>query len=141
MSENSPDSAKMNSPDEISWVRRVNARWIVRDGLRESATAYLDHLESTDPDRLSRSCSRARRVQDRSGINEDPKPWFYAGLFSLATEAEREKYLSACHFTLACLPAPSQAAPGTLEFERVGNATRETILRIRAAVAELAEEG
>lgn len=130
----------MNSSDDILWARRVNARWIVREGLRESAAAYLDYLEATDPERLRRSCWRARRLNVLSGMTEDPKPWFYAGLFSLASAAELARFLSSCPFTLACLPAQAQAVPGSLEPESVGRATWETVLRIRAALAELAAE-
>lgn len=130
----------MSSPDEVSWARRVNSRWIVRESLRESASRYLEHLERADPDRLRRSCLRARRLTDRFGESEDPKPWFYAGLFSLATPDEVEGFLTGHLFTLATIPGLAGAIPGFLGRGSVSGMTWEKILRIRGGVTDLITE-
>jgi hypothetical protein len=130
-----------DTPDDIAWARQVNARWIVREGLRASAAAYLDRLDSIDPERGQRSCRRARCLTDRYGIAEDPKPWFYAGLFSLATREEADKFLTEHHFTLASLPGHEDEVPAFPGPGSVAASTREKILRIREGVAGLARDG
>jgi len=125
--------------DDLAWARRVNSRWIVREGLRASAAAYLDHLASTDGERLLRSCRRARRLTDRFGSDEDPKPWFYAGLFSLATRDEVTRFLTEHPFTLAAIPGEEGAMPGFLAPDSVAKTTWEKILRIREGVTGLGE--
>jgi len=127
-----------DTTDDIAWARRVNARWIVREGLRASAAAYLDRLDSIDPERLQRSCRRARRLTDRYGTTEDPKPWFYAGLFSLASGDEVKHFLTEHHFTLALLPGHEDAVPGFICSGSVAASTWDKILRIREGVAALA---
>lgn len=129
-----------DTADDVAWARRVNFRWIVREGLRDSAAGYLDHLASTDPARLQRSCRRARRLTDRYGSDEDPKPWFYAGLFSLASGDEIARFLTDHPFTLASLPGHGAAVMGFPGPDSVAPSTREKILRIRASVIGLAEE-
>ncbi len=63
-------------------------------GLRKNAAFYLDHLARTDPARLHRSCRRVKLLADQFGHTEDPKPWFYAALFSLATIPEAKRFLA-----------------------------------------------
>lgn len=123
--------------DAIPWARRVNSRWIVHHGLREAAQQYLDHLERTDPNRLARSCLNARQLTGKAGAAEDPKPWFYAGLFSLATASEVKHFLKDHSFTASAIPAlagePSLA-------DALANASAETrikIARIREAVQRI----
>lgn len=128
-----------DSTDDIAWARRVNARWIVRQGLRESAAEYLEHLAANDAERLLRSCRRARRLTDRYGCDEDPKPWFYAGLFSLALRDEVDQFLTEHPFTLAALPVYEAAVGGRISQESVSSATWEKILRIREGVTGLTE--
>jgi hypothetical protein len=128
-----------DTADDVAWARRVNSSWIVREGLRESAAGYLDHLASHDTERLQRSCRRARRLTDRYGSNEDPKPWFYAGLFSLASGDEIARFLTEHPFTLAILPRHGEAVPGFPGLDSVARSTREKILRIREAVGGLTE--
>lgn len=127
----------VQTPDDIAWVRKVNARWIVREGFREAAAAYLDALERDDPERLWRSCARARSMLDRRDPLDDPKPWFYAGLFSLATPEEAARYLRDRDFTLACLPALDGFDLGSIDRAAVSARTRTTIDRIRAALGSL----
>lgn len=126
-----------DTTDDLAWVKRVNSRWIVRQGLRESSAAYLDHLAATDPEKMMRSCRRARHLTHQSGSGEDPKPWFYAGLFSLATDEEASRFLAEHPFTLAALPRYEGKMPGYLCPDRVAQTTWEKVLRIRQGVTEL----
>ena len=126
-------------PDDIDWVRHVNGRWLVRSTFRADAKAYLDHLASTDPDRLRISCGRARRLA-RSHRDEDPKPWFYAGLFSLATPEEARRHLRGHDFTIACIPGLADTELGSFHQGNVGVATWEKIARIRSAITALDAE-
>lgn len=88
----------------LSKVRRINNRWIVRGHLRENTNAYLDHLEKVDPLRLEKSCELALELTQRKQPVRDPKPLFYAGLFAMATREEISCYLGEHALTQAiCL--------------------------------------
>lgn len=127
----------MNTPDDdIDWVRHVNGRWIVRESLREDASAFLDSLSATDPDRLRESCRRARSLTS-AHPGEDPKPWFYAGLFSLATEAEAARFLKGHDFTIACIPRIARGGLCALRIGEVRPDTADKIQRVRAALESL----
>ena len=126
----------MNPPDDIDWVRQVNGRWIVRESLREDTAAYLDHLAATDTARLHEACRRAHTLTN-DHPEEDPKPWFYGGLFSFATEAEAARYLGDHDFLIACIPKFAKTNLGSLRVDELGEETAEKILRIRAALEEL----
>lgn len=126
----------MLPPDDIDWVRHVNSRWLVRSTFREDAQAYLDHLASVDPERLRRSCRRARHLS-RLHRDEDPKPWFYAGLFSLASLPEARRYLKNHHFTIACIPALADSELGSFHPGNVGVSTWEKIHQIRSTLSAL----
>lgn len=127
----------MNPPDDdIDWVRHVNGRWIVRESLREDAAAFLESLSGTDPDRLRESCRRARSLTS-AHPGEDPKPWFYAGLFSLATEAEAARFLKGHDFTIACIPRLADCSFRALRVDEVRPDTAEKIQRVRAALEAL----
>jgi hypothetical protein len=80
--------------DPVESVRRINRRWIVHGGLRESAAAYFAQLEKSDPDRLRRSCQLAMDLVHSKLGHADPKPWFYAGLFAHAGHDEAERFLT-----------------------------------------------
>ncbi|HRQ88278.1 MAG TPA: hypothetical protein PLA50_05735 [Bacteroidia bacterium] len=128
----------MKSPDDdIRWARHVNGRWLVRESLRSDADAFLDHLAAVDPARFGRSCSRARRMMDHRQSDEDPKPWFYAGLFSLATREEAARYLKSHHFTVACIPAFDGFGIGVLRVEELRTDSVDKLFRVRQALAEL----
>ena len=74
---------------DLEKVRRVNQSWIVRGQLKETATAWIDHLRLTDPARLEKSCWLALFLtRYRKNVLRDPKPLFYAGLFAFATRKE-----------------------------------------------------
>lgn len=126
--------------DAVAWVRRVNGRWLARPALKAAASAYLEHLASIDPARLDRSCRLARLLAERHGPAEDPKPWFYAGLFSLATVEEGRRFLAAHAFTRAAVPALAAADPDALDPATLSAKTWEKVLRIRRSIA-LALEG
>ena len=86
-----PDPAPLSDEGEadLAKVRRVNQSWIVRGQLKETATAWIDHLRLTDPARLEKSCWLALFLtRYRKNILRDPKPLFYAGLFAFATRKE-----------------------------------------------------
>jgi hypothetical protein len=132
-----PETRLKELTDPVAWVRRVNGRWIVHETLRQCAADYLDHLERIDPERLARSCRNARHLAEGQGYLEDPKPWFYAGLFSLATIPEAEQFLADHAFTLAAIPSLAESMPKCLKRDSVGEETWRKICRIRAAVAEV----
>jgi hypothetical protein len=125
-------------PEVVLWARRVNGRWIVHHGLKESAEAYLDRLEGSDPERLVRSCERARRLVRECEPGEDPKPWFYAGLFSLATAQEVTQFLERHWFTASSLPSVDFGSSMPIEAQAVGPDTLAKLERLRDAVAKLA---
>src|SRR5262245_18378355 len=100
---------KSDGDDAVAWVRATNARWLVHHGLREDAADYLDHLAAVDPVRLKPSCGIARRMVQRCGSASDPKPWFYAGLFSVATAEEGRRFLAGHKFTGMAIPELAEA--------------------------------
>jgi hypothetical protein len=124
-------------PGTVAWVRNVNSRWIVHHGLNECATAYLAHLEATDPTRLTTACERAARLVHTCGPDEDPKPWFYAGLFSVSTVEEAEQYLPGHWFTAQCVPSLAGQLTCCTAPEGIGPETEAKIARVREAVSEL----
>ena len=124
-------------PGTVAWVRDVNSRWIVHRGLNESTEAYLANLEATDQARLITACERAARLIHECGPDEDPKPWFYAGLFSVSTVEEAKKYLTGHWFTAECVPSlAGQLERGTAP-EQIGPETEAKIARVRQAVSKL----
>ncbi len=118
-----------------AWARRVNDRWIVHEDLASHAAAYLDHLERSDPSRLQQSCERARRLLGSAEPMEDPKPWFYSGLFSLARPKERQTFLSAHPFLQTVLKGVPAAS-----LRGAGEATWQKIHRLQAALASLEQK-
>jgi len=92
-------------------VRRINRTWFTRAGLAEVTGRYLDHLESTRPKAFDRVCHRAlAAARQASAEQADPKPVFYAALFSEATRAERNDYLRG-HFFTRLLSSEMQINP------------------------------
>lgn len=84
----------MPAPDPISQARRINRTWIVRGGLSETTARYLDALEARDPETLRLVCELAITAAKKASHElRDPKPDFYASLFSRASEADRDHYL------------------------------------------------
>ena len=126
--------------DFVDWVHRVNGRWIVHHGLKESAEAYLNHLQADDPGRLMDSCARAHQLVHTWAPSEDPKPWFYAGLFSLATAREAERFLDGHWFTVWCIPTLAEKMGNGMRPEGIGPDTESKANRIREAVAALSPD-
>lgn len=93
-----------SSQDRVKWVRTVNSRWIVHEGLDVTTRHYLDELEQKDPDRLRRACALAYRMAKAGVPAEDPKPRFYGGLYALATPEEVERYLADYRFIASLHP-------------------------------------
>lgn len=84
-----PSRLSAEGEADLAKVRRVNQSWIVRGQLKETATAWIDHLRLTDPTRLEKSCWLALFLtRYRKDLLRDPKPLFYAGLFAFATRKE-----------------------------------------------------
>lgn len=131
----------MNISDEVAWVRRVNDRWIVRQSLRKNASAYLDHLAGTDPERLELSCACAKHLTETFGKKEDPKPWFYAGLFRMATPEEAKRFLANHDFTYSAISGLAEAKSPFLEEAMVHDHTTEKLRRIREALRNLGSNG
>lgn len=115
----------------VEWANRVNSSWIVRGGLNGRAREWLDYLASLDDGRLLQSCQAARAMCGRREPLEDPKPWFYTGLFSLATTGEAARFLQPYRITLAALPSMAADENVVLWLDRVGDETRDLILRLR----------
>lgn len=122
----------------VDWVKRVNQSWIVRHGLAERAEEWLAYLERQDDGRLETACRTARAmcgVRDRS---EDPKPWFYAGLFSPASREEAKLFLANHRLTPASVPA-MWGDEGVAEWiEGIRPETRELLERLRKGLANVA---
>lgn len=88
----------------VSQVRRINSRWIVHHGLRETTARWLDHLEVRDPARLEETCGFAMRVMHEfRRLLQDPKPLFYSAVFSRARSEEIANFLKNNTFTKAIL--------------------------------------
>lgn len=116
------------------WVRRVNRSWIVRDGLADHAEAWLDHLAGLNDGRAEQACHTARRMCDLRNEFDDPKPWFYAGLFSLATADEAKRFLGSHRVTKATVPSMHDDEDVRLWVDRVGPETLALLTRLREGV-------
>ena len=129
-------SSKAQTIDYTAWAKRANARWIVHGGLGKNAEAYMAHLERCDPTRLDLSCRNAYLMVWQRDSMEDPKPWFYGGLFSLATAEEAAKFTSE-HWLTNLLVGPNQETALSKLTPEVGDLTLEKIESLRGAMAKL----
>lgn len=120
----------------IDWVRRINRGWFVRNHLADTAEAWLDHLEQSDPARLLASCDIARALSRGPDRVNDPKPWFYSGLFSLASEVEARRFLTDYRLTSAAIPALAGDESVNQWVAGLGPATRQLVQRLQVAVRE-----
>jgi hypothetical protein len=126
----SPETAKA-----VASAHRINNSWIVRGRLRDSTTAYLRHLELTDPARLGRSCEMALEMVHHREPAQDPKPLFYAGIFGLATPEEARCFLHS-HFLTHAIWSRAHGAPdpaGKLAFQagKVARAVARKLSEVR----------
>lgn len=125
----------------VEWATRINQRWIVHRGLGKRAEDWLEHLAETDPARLRKSCEMARRMIRRWDEGGDPKPWFYAGLFSTATEAEAEKFLAGHRLTTATVPTMAEDA-GVRDWEAsLCKETCDLLQHLRSCLRDTAADG
>ncbi len=124
--------------DAIDWARRVNRRWIVRRELAATAERWLDELAARRDPRLATACRNARAFVALRSHQEDPKPWFYAGLFSLATAEEARRFLRPHRLTSAAIPSTADDPAITAWLASVGPETRDLVRRLRAAACSVA---
>jgi hypothetical protein len=127
------------NPDHapIDWATRVNRTWIVRGHLNDQAEHWLEHLASLDDGRLRQSCENARAMCGLRAPLDDPKPWFYAGLFSLATPAEARTFLASHRVTKSLVPSMADDEEVRLWLDRVGPETHHLLDRLRQALARV----
>ena len=121
----------------IDWVKRVNRTWLTKGGLNEHADAWMKHLAACGNGRLKHSCENARAMCSLRNPLDDPKPWFYSGLFSLATAEEAKRFISTHRITKAAIPSMHNDEDVILWLDRVGPETLELIERLRAGIARL----
>jgi hypothetical protein len=121
----------------IDWARRVNRSWIVRGHLNEHAETWLDHLAAKGDGRLESACSTARAMCALRDRLDDPKPWFYAGLFSPATRDEALRFIATHHVTKAAIPAMTDDPEVILWLAHTGPETHDLITRLRHALAHV----
>lgn len=78
----------------VEYAKRINRTWIVHGNLAQNAELYLAHVEKTRPALLEEICAQAvQAARLASHEGRDPKPDFYAALFSRSTPEEQEIYL------------------------------------------------
>lgn len=126
---------KTTTPDHVAWAKRVNSRWIVHRDLNRNAGLYLDHLTRTDQARLVASCRNAHLMTSWCDLGEDPKPWFYSGLFSLTTPEEAGTFLADHWLTRMVTASPGELTATSPE--NVAETTLEKIQRIQMALTRL----
>lgn len=119
--------------EPVEWARKVNSRWIVHNNLDQSADSWIDHLQATDPARLLRSCGLARAMCGMRGPLDDPKPWFYSGLFHEATAEEANRFLSRYRVTRATVPTMQDDEAVLLWRDRISPETKILVERMREA--------
>jgi hypothetical protein len=124
----------------IEWAGRVNQSWFVRGGLKEHAADWMKYLMQEDDGRLLPSCEAARAMCLLRERMSDPKPWFYAGLFSLATAGEARLFLETHRVTRAAIPSMREDESVVLWLDRVGPETRELIQRLREGIRQIMPE-
>ncbi len=125
----------------VEWARRVNRSWLVRSNLNDHTEAWLGYLAGLEDGRLSESCAIARAMCDHRQHDDDPKPWFYSGIFQLATAAEAKRFLDTHRVTKATVPSMAGDPDVQLWLDRVGPETRELLARLREGLARLREDG
>jgi len=92
-----PEPVPLSDEGELDLLKvlRVNQSWIVHGHLRDTTTAWIEHLRRTDSVRLEKSCWLALFLtRYKKSVLRDPKPLFYAGLFAFATREEVDWFLA-----------------------------------------------
>lgn len=81
-------------PSSVEYAKRINRTWFVNGWLAETAERYMTYLAENQPDVLEEVCEHAvAAAKTASHEGRDPKPNFYATLFSRATPNEQDIYL------------------------------------------------
>lgn len=124
----------------VDWVRRINRSWIVHNNLNDQAEAWVDYLTELNDGRLESSCEIARSMCDLRDPLDDPKPWFYAGLFHLASAAEAVRFLDRHRVTKATVPVMEEDESVRLWINRISQETRELLERLREALASIMKD-
>jgi len=114
------------------WLRKVNQTWLVRSDLAKNASDYLDHLQSSDPERLDKTCRLVVGVMRLAPRDADPKPRFYGALFCFATDEEQERFLAGHRFTRLALPSCTLQSIASADFAQP---SLETLNEVRQAIA------
>lgn len=129
---------KSNSAkSSVDWVKRINRSWIVHHQLDQRAEAWMTYLGEADDGRLEQSCEMARAMCAKRDDLDDPKPWFYAGLFHLASEGEVKRFLDAHRITKATVPSMSEDEGVALWLDRVSQETITLLDRLKNALREV----
>lgn len=123
--------------ESIEWANKVNRSWIVHNDLNQSADAWLHHLGALEDGRLLRSCEIARAMCAIRDRLDDPKPWFYAGLFHLATADEARRFLVHHRVTRASVPTMADDDEVLLWMDRSNSETRHLLERLREAFTKI----
>lgn len=120
----------------VEWVKRINRTWIVRHHLNRQAESWMDYLAELADGRLARCCEISRVMCDFRPPLHDPKPWFYAGLFHLATATEAQRFLEMHRITKATVPAMVDDESVQLWIDRISPETRALLDRLRQALVQ-----
>ena len=115
----------------IDWAMRVNQSWIVRRELNKHAETWLEYLTGLDDGRFEASCEVARAMCGIRDRTDDPKPWFYAGLFSLATKQEAQQFLATHPITTAAIPAMAEDDHVKSWIDQISPDTRKLVAHLR----------
>lgn len=121
----------------LEWANTVNSKWIVHNNLNNSAQDWLDYLAARNDGRLIKSCEIARAMCSRRDRFDDPKPWFYSGLFHLATAEEARHFLPNHRVTRATIPTMFDDEAVLLWLDRINPETRLLLDRLRNALLEI----
>ena len=120
----------------VEWVKRVNRSWIVHNNLNDQAEAWVTYLADLNDERLEPSCELARTMCDLRDPLDDPKPWFYAGLFHFATAAEAKRFLDTHRVTKATVLTMVDDESVGLWIARISPETCELLDRLRKALVQ-----
>jgi hypothetical protein len=121
----------------VEWAKRINRSWIVHNNLNDRAEAWIDHLVKSRDPRLEESCEAARTMCDLREPLDDPKPWFYSGLFHLATQEEAVRFLDTHRVTKATVTSMAEDRDVLLWINRISPETRELLERLRMALRQI----
>lgn len=121
----------------VEWAKRINRSWIVHNNLNDQAEAWIGYLAESEDPRLEVSCEAAQTMCDRREPLDDPKPWFYAGLFHLATPAEALRFLDVHRVTKATVSSMVNDESVQLWIARISPETKDLLERLRLSLMEI----